>query len=144
MKTNNYELSFDLDLYEYDSDEIKAKKLSPDQQIYTWCSEGSINYLSKGYCFVNSMSIYVILPAGLPNLINMPDDEKETDDRDLIDGKCPECQDEERQFISQPDAYSTYHGEGKVLYYGASEIIDDTSIECADCGWIVPERIERI
>lgn len=77
MKTNNYELTLDLDLIEYDSDGIKAKKLSRDQQIYTWCCEGSTNYLSKGYCFVNSLGIYVILPAGLPNSIDMPDDKPE-------------------------------------------------------------------
>lgn len=49
-------------------------------QVYTWETTGKANFLQKGASCVDALGL-VVLPIGLPTIIEMPDDPEESEYR---------------------------------------------------------------
>lgn len=68
-------------VYQTLEDVFAAYKMTPANsvELYTWQSgEGGYNLLRIGASNVNSVG-YVLLPVGLPDLVELPDDEADDD-----------------------------------------------------------------
>ncbi len=69
-------LSFDLEVFS--TDEVhKARQVASESRgvLYCWKTSEVFNWLEKGLSVSDVLSI-VVLPRGLPEQIDMPDDEK--------------------------------------------------------------------
>jgi hypothetical protein len=44
--------------------------------VYSWKTEGQYNWLQKGFTVVDVLGL-TVLPKGLPDMIDLPDDEEE-------------------------------------------------------------------
>ena len=68
------DLILDLDLFDI-SEYAKAQALADETggNIYSWQTACNGNWLEKGIHRVNALGL-VVLPKGLPNRIDMPDD----------------------------------------------------------------------
>jgi hypothetical protein len=52
-----------------------------DGEIYSWKTSGNENWLIRGFSIVDVLGL-VVLPKGLPDTIEMPDDDANTGDED--------------------------------------------------------------
>jgi hypothetical protein len=76
MKVNLGE-GFEFDLFSIE--EVRGvEKLAEKTNgaVYSWKTEGQHNWLQKGFTVVDVLGL-TIIPKGLPDLIDMPDDEEE-------------------------------------------------------------------
>ncbi len=63
----------------FDIEEAKqAEKLAKetDGVVYSWKTEGRYNWFQKGFSLVDVLGL-TVLPKGMPELIDLPDDEDE-------------------------------------------------------------------
>jgi hypothetical protein len=70
-------LCLELDLTVYNTEEIdKAREFALESNgvLYCWKTSGISNWLEKGLSMVDVLGV-VVLPRGLPDQIDMPDDE---------------------------------------------------------------------
>ena len=75
-------ITVELELPFYEAEEIEsAQKDSIDSGhvVYTWSSSGRSNWLSRGLHMADRLG-YILLPQGLPDQIDIPDDAPEEGD----------------------------------------------------------------
>ena len=76
MQTSSLTIVLDnIPMFETDDGQEAVRIANRDGKVlYTWCIEGNVNYLDKGFHLVNR-NMYVLLPPGLPDFMDMVDDE---------------------------------------------------------------------
>lgn len=74
-------LSLDLELEVFQLEEAQQAEQQAEERdgvVYTWKTSGRENWLEQGFSIVDVLGI-VVLPQGLPSVIDMPDDAEEDD-----------------------------------------------------------------
>ncbi|MDQ3685872.1 MAG: hypothetical protein M3430_09750 [Acidobacteriota bacterium] len=72
-------LNFDLEVF--NTDEVNEAQQAASESggvLYCWKTSGTSNWLEKGLSLSDVLGV-VVLPQGLPNQIDMPDDEESTE-----------------------------------------------------------------
>ncbi len=72
-------LNFDLEVF--NTDEVNEAQQAASELggvLYCWKTSGTSNWLEKGLSLSDVLGV-VVLPQGLPNQIDMPDDEESTE-----------------------------------------------------------------
>ena len=72
-------LQIQLDLTLFNLEEAEQASRVADRSghvVYSWKTTGRCNWLERGFSCVDVLGL-VVLPAGLPQAIDMPDDEPE-------------------------------------------------------------------
>lgn len=68
------DLLLDLRLYSLEeASEVEVVADDSQAAVYCWHSQGRQNWLSRGFSVVD-VTGFVVLPVGLPDYIDMPDD----------------------------------------------------------------------
>jgi len=72
----NLELDLEIPVTLYELEEFKAVEhlaKRSGEQVYCWKTTGRWNWLEKGWSIADVVGM-VVLPKGLPDVIDMPDD----------------------------------------------------------------------
>lgn len=78
----NLSLELELELFQLEETEPAGRQAQElNAQMYVWKTSGRENWLERGFSITDVLGI-VILPHGLPDVIDMPDDELDEDDED--------------------------------------------------------------